>query len=452
MDKTINLFVNKRVIQISPLSSLFNLKEVIKEKLFKDIDSDITIRFKGKILLQNNNSLLKLNIQNNDSLEAHPQLSGGINSTYYLLWLIYYIILILYILLLVSGFIPLFANIFATTLNSTIFSLIDKFTPKTNIFTQILRLVLRFVTWVFKNLATLFFVWILTSYIAFPWFYGQDSKYCESALAAKDAGWWVMFAFMFVYILMNIFDAIINVLIAVIDETDVKLLEAFSLPTLKIIKKAGDLMKEVIAYPIPGASRYHMFVSSMIYSLFDVGNVIGTMDCSDEKNLDGLCKLFSELKEMSKKGLSHEKVREEIGKKFNRKNAKDTDISFIEREILSEKQAMIRDYKLSPAIDLLARGFCDLRDKKGGEELEENKNYEKGSFNRWSAGFFTSFYCQLVEAVMSFQNSINQVGTESQIINMVETGNVAGCFAVIVLLVVLVWTYFSGSFGGYNFG
>jgi hypothetical protein len=477
--RNINIFVNKnKTIKISPLSSFYTLKKEVQNKISPE--HNLNIYYNGKKITNESVPLIKLGITDNSSLIAIPNLNGGNNSTSYLLWIIYILLVLCYFLFLASGFLTLFANIFAVTFSDTIMVVINWLLGnKKSIITGIIKLFIRFLTWILKNFITFIAVWVLTSYIMFPILYDRENKYCESALAAKSIGWWAMFIFTLFYMYLNIGDAIINVAQAVVTELPM-IFDATISPGLQGFKEISDYVKYGFMYMLPGVEIYHEVVSEIIYLLFESTAVIGTFDCNNKEQAKQLCGLFNTLKDMTggitmktfrknlqllkRKGVNNLST---VKNHFKNKNStqlnkiadqetknqdEDPKLGLMGKLSLASSKEFIKNYRLGPGLKLLARGFCDIYTKENGKPLEENKDFPVNSFNRWSSGLFTSFFCQIVEAVNDFQTVLNNVGSDNQIVNMIETGNVAGVMSLIWIIVMMIYTRFVSSFGGYEYG
>lgn len=550
----IRVFVNKRnLIETSPFTSLYSFRQAVREKLWSDVDHDLTLNMylSGKRLGNESDtiSLTKLGFEDNSNVTVTPSVKGGFNTIAWLLWIIYYLCLAGYVIFLFSGFITLFANIFAVTFNNTIFSVITYFMSDPNsTFAKFMKLFIRFCTWMLRHFATLFFVWILTAYMIFPWFYGKANKYCESALAAKRVGWWAMFIFTIIYVYMNIGDFVFNIAQEIAGESP-QIIDASVSPPLQGFKEVWDQLKELIFDLIPGVASYHMIVEEVIFALYDVSGIVGQMDCQDTEMLSTLCQFFKTLDKVAKgpKGMTLNKFSKEANKVkkeamkrerqqkggYDYLNDNLSDFEFSDQEggvriknkapkklrdkgktkkqglsnlerlrkklesnheeavrtaksaqktaenvektpeasgllamSLSDARPTIKNYRLGPGIELLSVGFCDrlrkdeAKDKgvpyeevpKVSDNPKMNEKYKPGSFNRWSAGLFTSFFCQIVEAVDDLSNTLNNVGTDNQVVNMIETGNVAGLGAAIYLLIIIIYTFFSSSYAGFKFG
>jgi hypothetical protein len=114
----------------------------------------------------------------------------------------------------------------------------------------------------------------------------------------------------------------------------------------------------------------------------------------------------------------------------------------------------IKNYKISPLVDLLQVGFCDIAFKNAnpGIELPDRPNYKVGSFNRWSSSFIASIFCQVTEALYDVTKIAWGIGTENQVINMIKTGSFSGVISVITIIIFYIYTAIYDSFGDYKYG
>jgi hypothetical protein len=455
------IFINKKKnLYISPFSSLYSFRQKVKETFYPSLTTTLNIYFKQKKLTNDYLSLHKIGITENSEITAIPSLKGGLNTTYYFLWFCYYLFLIIYILFLLSGFLPVFANAFAYTFNNTVFQVLDWFTKgKKSAWKGFLRIFVRIVSWLINNLATLFFVWAMTAYMIFPWLYGKENKFCESALASKRIGWWTMFIFILIYGSLNLVDAMINIYQALLEEFP-DLLQAFGNPTLQGIKEAWDIAKFAPLYLIPGVITYHEIIGQIVFYLYDIMQTIGAFDCQDPSQSKTLCTLFETLSDMAqrKKAGTSEKSEKSKQKAFvdnylKKKKSNDPEsLGSLGEMMLGSASVELQNFKLGSAFSLLSRGFCDIYEKDTYGELKEDSKYPIGSFGRWSAEFFTSFFCQFVQALVEMQNTLYGIGTDFQVVNMIKTGNFAGIGAVIYFIIIIIYTWFSDSFAGYKYG
>ena len=310
------------------------------------------------------------------------------------------------------------------------------------------------------------------SLVVSPWLFSFAHNYCGSGLAAKDIGAWVAGAYIIVYILYEIPDFFIDKTQTLVNiAEDPLIVKGVAGPILQSARRTWDIIKYGGLYMIPGIGslmlQYHEIIEESFGLLYGAIAAIDTFQCADKKTAIGLCPLLSGLQET----LSASHVRK------IKENSRDTKNNFKKKgaekgkEILKEKEAasseilatirnkelvpIVKDYHLSPLIDLLQRGFCDIAIKDPGKKIPELKGTKwdtstrKGTFNRWSAGTMTSIFCQFTEAVDDVQKVLGEVGTEDQLIDMVKTGNVAGMGAAGVLVIFFILSIFKSSFGGH---
>ncbi|GAF71517.1 unnamed protein product, partial [marine sediment metagenome] len=357
------------------------------------------------------------------------------------------------------------SNIFSVVFNNTISSLLKIF-PGTKLIEKIVHFIIRLIT----IGITFLFVWATASLVISPWFFSYAHNYCGSGLAAKDVGVWIAGFYIFIYILYEIPDFFIDRAQALVDiAEDPLIVKGIAGPTLQSARRTWDIIKYGGLYLIPFFGQlmlqYHEIIEESIGLLYEAIAAIDTFQCNDKKTANGLCSLLTGLQET----LSG--VRKENGRVFkNNLKKKGSDKG---KEILKEKEAasseilatlgnkelipIVKNYHLSPLINLLQRGFCDSAIKESGKKIPElegtkwDTSTRGGQFNRWSAGTMTSVFCQFTEAVDDVQKVLGEVGTEDQIIDMIKTGNVAGMGASGLLVIFFILSIFKSSFGGHEY-
>ena len=74
--------------------------------------------------------------------------------------------------------------------------------------------------------------------------------------------------------------------------------------------------------------------------------------------------------------------------------------------------------------------------KNSGKPLPklEGTEWEMGGLNRWSSGVTVSVFCDFLEAMNDMTNVLWGIGLESEVVNMIKTGNIAGIFGVIAFI------------------
>lgn len=449
-DKTIRVFIKEsdgqrhdglRHISISPFSSFYSLKHEL------NINPTTTLLDGCRQLTPSSDNVCihELNIADGSILSVMPKgLLGGSNATLDLLWIGYYLALIAYVLFLVSGLLPVIASIFASLFNSTVFALLDRMTQSSSPIARVMRIVLKVIGWLLSNFSVLFIVWALSGYIIFPWLYGRASKFCESALVARSIGWWTMVLFMVVYGSLNLVDAVITITQSLTAEMP-GIFDATLSPSLMAFKEIWDISKFGLLYLVPGVDFYHMLIEQAIYALFTAATELQILDCSDPAKAGQLCDLMTKLRDQSTTGRPKTAIpTTQAG--LN---------GLIGQIALAPARTFINNYKMGPALELLSVGFCDKAALAEKLNLKQDPTgdgrYVSGSFNRWSSGLFSSFFCQMIEAVNDMMGTIYDVGSDDQIANMIKTGNFAGMVSGTYFIIMVIYTGFASSLSGYSY-
>jgi hypothetical protein len=497
--KIIRIFVNNKIlIEISPVSSIYSLKDEIVKKIYKDLPQDkINLYFNGK-LLSGEKALVLYGINDNSNITASPIINGGVSNSSWWLYIIYYLCIPAYLIFLATGLPPVIASVFSFIFDKTVLSILkyfssysgssDKFEASKHLsfFSFGIYKFLQFILWLVTSFSTIFFIWITSAFMFFPWLYKKNEDYCNSGLAAKDMGFWVMVVYMIIYGSFNAFDVGLNAMQWLVDDIpdNIQIIKGAASFGIQGAERSWDIAKFSPWYLIPFVGEilmtYHEIVEEGLGIFYGSLDMISTFKCDNTKMAKELCSLLTGLKEVldkskgihpsnsshltpqNKSNLSNKKNRgKKIGNKIlTHKIMKQDNISegaasnlmagMQERKIAE----YIRNYKISPLVDLLQRGFCDIafKDANPGVELPNIPNYEVGSFNRWSSSFVASIFCQITEALYDVTKVVWGIGTEDQVINMVKTGSFSGGISVITIIIFYIYTAIYGSFGGYKYG
>jgi len=452
------LINNKYTIEISCYSSIYLLKKLVKEKLNLQNINDINLWFNGKLLNNNSKSLQSYNLKNNSNINSSLNLKGGDNteSTWFF-YLIYYISIPIFLIFMCSGLPPFIANVYAYIFDKTIITFLEMFNMKKNdIASKIIRAILNIIMWILTKLATVFFIWILTAYMFFPWLYSRKNDFCNAGLAAKDIGFWVTLVFILIYGGLNIFDFFINISQSLIDfRYDPEIIKAYFGPSLQATKEAWDVSKFLPLYSIPFIGQifliYHEIISEGFSLMYESLDIVQQFDCEKPSTSIALCDMLKKILKVVRKPKNESKHNITNRKEpISMENLQTDFMNKIESGAIKEQ---IKNYKLEPLIELLQIGFCDKKAKIQGKKIPEYKGekYEKGSFNRWSSSVATSIFCQMTEALQDITNTLWEIGTEDQVVNMIKTGNFAGVLSSILIIIFYIYTFFASSFGGFKY-
>lgn len=469
----IRVFVNeKNVIEISPYSSLYSLRDEIQKKIYKNVSiKDISLYCNGKPLIDNKKSILLYNIENNSNISANIKIKGGVFSSKTLLIIIYILSIPLFFLFLSSGMVPLMANIFSFIFDNTVVNVLEYFnrTHKDAI-GNIIRHIIKIILWVVTTFSTALCVWAISSYMIFPYYYLlRGRSYCDAGLAAKHVGKVTMGWYMLIYCSFNVVDYVFNILQYVSSEIPFLLVQGITSSSIQSTRNIWDIVKFTPMYYMPFFGQILMssqeMVDEILGLLYKSLDMISQYNCNDTNTASLLCSFFTQL-EISLQKLGHKAYHTNTNQNITKHNTQQH-----VNKVLSQKTSSleikktvgafiepVKNYKLSPLIHLLQRGFCDqvLKDdfmKKGlsnltDEELQK-KVYEQnpllgtpfdsttflGRANRWSSSAFTSIFCQILEALRDITNTLWNIGTEEQVANMIKTGQIAGIVSIFVFII-----------------
>jgi hypothetical protein len=491
----IRILVNQKgVLEISPLTSLYSLRSDIRGKFYSDYPSDkkINLFHSGKCLTDDSSSLYQLGIRDKSSIKASISIEGGTIGAD-LFWIFYFLIIIPgFLIFLLSGLVPIFASGMNLMAVKGVNIILEYFKKDLN---PLAMTLLHGFFYFIKAFFIIFYVWALTFYVFFPWLYRRKNIACASGLTAKRIGWWTMVIFIVIYFLMNSVDLYFE-MVAIISGESPQLAQAFVGPGNKGAKEAWDEIKFIPAYALlPPLLNYHETIDSILAAFYTVLGEVGQFDCNDTETIKELCQVFTTLHsilapiakaksskdqktEVSKKAKKQKKkldaakgrakkgsltsgimgaVSQHMDKqadKAAKQQQKQLEDAAKQGGDLGMKLALgaikptLEDWDVYPAVKLIRRGMCDryaedlARDQYKPVVYEDDPEYPIGSFNRWSARFFTNFFCTVLFAIEDFQQFMYSIGNEAQASNMIKTGSVAGLFAAVYFICSFIYAWF----------
>jgi hypothetical protein len=476
----IRVFVNeKTIIEISQYASLYSLKDEVNKKIYDSAPiDDISLHFNGKPLTDDTKALLSYGIENDSNLFANVKTNGGMSTSTIILMVLYICSIPLYFLFLASGLPPVMANIFSFVFDNTVVKILEFFGQcQTDPFVIIIRKFVKFIMWTISTFATVMFVWITVAYLVFPFYYLiRGRTYCDAGVAAKHVGKVTTIWYMMIYGAYNVIDFLLNIIQYLTNMDPILLIKGASSASIQVNKEAWDIAKFTPFYAIPFVGEILMVVHEVIEEgvglLYEALDTISQIQCTDEQTTSMLCSLMTQLEvALARYGgtghMTHSKENKSIATKHKKRNINQQLNQRLSKKASSlEVKEMagafiepIKNYKLEPLIKLMQRGFCDqaLKDKmqqsilnKGLEPLTDEQlnsllpplpgtefdmNTFGGRLNRWSTGFATSFFCQILEALSDITNTLWGIGTESQVVNMIKTGQIAGIVSILVIII-----------------
>lgn len=502
-EKLIRIFVNKTtLIDISKYSSLYSLKCIIHEKIYSNISfgefKTYRISFNGKILNNDNISLISYQLDDNSNISVEKKLEGGNWSSLFWLYTIYGICFLLYIVFLLTGLIPVIANLIGSIFKVTIFNIINYFTKgKNDTTTLIMKKIVHYIIYILSFCFTLFFVWSLTAYIVFPFYYFKTNDYCKSGLAAKHVGKVTMFWYMFVYCMYNFIDVVLNQFTNIVENKSVpSIFRTILEPFIFTTEKSWDSSKFIPIKMIPFLGTYVSVLHDLISTIVPIINSalnkeeIESMSCSSNKYIDNVCVLTTlvtkKLIEIDNKLKKKERERDgyQVKTKSNTKQIEKENLEkkftkIVEDKTLEPIVIAIKSYKLEKVFNLLKYGFCNIKHKNNLKlgnhskyiektlllpkiaEKFKNKELTDDDINKiirmstesemekegvevdnntyWFSTFITSMVCQSLEGVNDMTEVLLGVGTADQVENMWKTGVVAGFITIIPFIVDMLW-------------
>ena len=284
---------------------------------------------------------------------------------------------------------------------------------------------------------------------------------------------------MSVYGCFNAFDLVLNIMDWFVDELpdNMKIIKGSANLGIQGVQRSWDIIKFSPFYIIPIVGEvflgYHEIIEEGLGIFYGALDIISSYQCDNTEIAKELCSLLTGLKQIldKSKGIQGKKSKKHIndnisskGKNIGKKiitNKIMKQVNITENEASDKMSGImgvllaeyVKNYKISPLVDILQRGFCDIafQDENPGKELPNIPNYEVGSFNRWSSSFITSIFCQILEALNDVTKIVWGIGTENQFINMIKTGSFSGLISVIIIIIFYIYTALSSSFGGYKY-
>ena len=428
MEKYIQVFINNDVLDISPFSSVYSLKDKIK-KIKKYINipfENINLHYQGK-LLSDKKSLFFYNIEENSNIDLILTVKGG-DSSHLQLYLIYFLVVILYLTFIISGLPPILANSFFYIFKNTLLS----------IFTKIPEWIINISSFIFLNISLIFFIWSSSAYIIFPWLYTNNYDYCNSGLAAMNIGFWIMFSYMIIYGPFNSVDFFCDKAEAIVNSESIPKILKPTITMMEYTKNVWDNLKITPLYAIPVVGliffRIHNAMASNISYIYYILNIIDKFNCKDKDTVKTLSDVFNNINNIIT---------------LNVKVPSNIQDILLDASIIQ----VTKKYKSEFLVKLLKYGFSDLNLEQLNKELEKGEpGWEINSINRFIARSIVSFFCDFLIFSDNLKILLNEVGSENSIINMIKTGQIAGLISAIFLIIMFNYTYVFGSFWGYRYG
>ena len=462
MTKKIHIFVNnKYLIKISKLSSLYTLKEEVKKKLNYTSESNIelNVELNGKILSNDDLTLLTCGIENNSNINVSPVIKGGNKSTF-VIYFIYFICIISFFIFLISGIIPVISSLFFRLLSDTLEKLVSRITTKSKLLIRIIKIIL----WILQHCGLILFIWATTFYLIWPMLYNRKNDYCNSGLAAKDVGGWITLVYVFIYFAYNAPNIIADVINDIFDisnnsneNTTGKLngVKKIFSSSMNSLKYTWDSIKFLPIYWIPSVKLLHNGVDTGLSYVYLILDSIEKNSCDKLDRLLLLDTFLQNLKkymDKDKKSLSIEdfkKMQEEIEKQ----NSAEQLMKVMTDSYMSNSAYFVNEKLGKHKFDILATGVHDLYLKKTNQSLPKLEgSLETGKFERSLADIIVDSVCFAIDMSDGVYDRLKLIGDANTVANMIKTGQVAGIITSIVFFILIIWLFFVSSFGGYTYG
>lgn len=475
-------------VQVSAISSVYTLRQNILESHFpgRTIEDGLTLHFRGERLVNDSEAVNKYGIRENSTVFASVPLVGGSSGGW--VWKLFYFIFVLpcFILAMILGLMPIYANgisyVFSKFANFFSKLVIEALAEggqaafEKTLWYNVGRIIWRVFLTVLHFGATFFYVYAASAYVVFPIFYWfKSSDICDSGIVAKDVGFWTFFMFAIIYILLNVVDWGIYITQVVTEEPEVpQIIVATTAPGLRSVKTIWDGVKFIPYYAATFGvgAEFHEVIDIGIEAIYTALDTVSQFSCDDPAVLEELCQLFTEFYKVATAGTQaakgkkpdlaslakHHKGGKPHAKAHGHSHGKSGKAGKAEMPaglpagssglattlMAGAMKGEIKNYKLGPALELLMVGFCDRAAKAKNQKPPHDYagKFETGSFDRWSANFFTNIACEFLQGSGDVQDLMYGIGTMDQVSNMMKTGGVAGLFALVLFLIMTVYNLF----------
>ena len=413
----IRIFINnKDYVKISPFSSLYALKQTIKETFYKNISYDsIILYYNDKPLLKDSYSLVQYNITDNTHIFTRIKTIGGNSDFFEKLMIVLFCIFIVlcYFGILAFGLLPIMASIFGLIINKGVNFFINKFKIKEDIGKT--KYIFKFIFWIFKTFIIIFFIWGLTAIVSFPLYSLIGYSKCESGIKSKRVGKVTMIWFIVFYFMFNIVDFIFSFTGSVVNQKTA--IGSVVSPAIEAIKKTNDKVKFFIFYFIPFFGQillgYHMFLNNYIYFLYSsLGYVSSRVENNGTLKKGEIISLYKHIQAILKnKKLS-----------FNESTAK----------------VYIKDNKITEIVNRIHVSIFDKIPNEEKKELEPPSDYEKYEKDKKINNFFKNIFFSILEIIKVLDKLINNIGTPSDVLNMLKTSQIVGIICIPVFIITCI--------------
>lgn len=409
----IRIFINnKDYVKISPFSSLYTLKQTIKETFYKNISyNSIILYYNDKPLLKDSYSLVQYNITDNTHIFTRIKTIGGNSDFFEKLMIVLFCIFIVlcYFGILALGLLPIMASIFGFIINNGVNFFINKF--NIDVGKTKTKYIFKFIFWIFKTFIIIFFIWGLTAIVAFPLYSLIGYSKCESGIKSKRVGKVTMIWFIVFYFMFNIVDFILSFTSNAVEQKTFA--SDVVLPATEVIKKTNDVVKFFIFYFIPFFGqillRYHTFLNNFIYFLYAFLNYVS----SRVKENNG------ELKE-------DENI---LLYKYIQKILKNKNLSINESKVRN----YITTYKFTGIVKRIHVSiFDEIPDTKREQfGLKLPSNYDEyNEEDRKINNFFKNIFFSILKIIKVLNKLINNIGTPNDVLNMLKTSQIVGILCI----------------------
>lgn len=408
----INIFINNDLnFKINEYESIYNLKNMIKNKTKIDIDNQLL--YHNNKLLNNNISLIEYNINDHDHLSLNYNMKGGksFDTLTILMWLLYICVFGLYLLILASGLIPVIAHAYAYALNWSLLKIGNLFNIGGS---EIYKTIVFVFMFIISIVIVYYFVYATTSFVIFPIMYTYFDDVCKGIKKSNNIGWWVALFFIIIYGIFNIPNFLLNI---IDDATKLNIiLKVIIDPILGLLDNFANVGKFIGIYAIPFLGTpflegYHLAVSLISTGIKDVTDMSTLYSCDNEES------------------------RKKLGLILRKSNKEGSPI-----------RDWIVSYKAEDLIDVVIIGLIPKLFNYYECQVKNMPFWDRGgeiAGKYYIAKYATNGFCFALRFMNAISGVLDSIGGSSQIANMIKTGNIAGIISFFVFIICIILALFN---------
>lgn len=402
----INLDNKTKTIEVNKFESIYSLKSIISE-IYKIEISNFDLYHQCEIL--KDNTPIYKRIKNNQIIHVHNKLKGGRIDILSLIFTFFYILILLaFVLILLMGFLPLIGYVYSYLLEWSLNYVAKLFNFDNNYWYKIFIWIL---TFILQIGTAYYFVYASSTMILFPLVYMWKDSICSTILSSNRIGYIMAVTFIIVYALFNIPNGFLNL---TQDAANVSVYGRLLFqPITKILTQIANEGKFAPLYAIPFVGTPFLSGYHTIIQLLANAGVLGIEKLGTYKTTpEGLQTIGNIAREYSANPLKYPVLN-----------------AFLKRAGLTNA------IKLAP-IYLIP----EIRNKY--ECAISNMPFWKKYFSNIGASYYSSkmavagitFALELIHVI---SNIVENIGGPMVIANIIKTGNIAGFFTTIALIISL---------------